>query len=163
MDAILGVYELNKVDLLRDVFIWAYERSAARYAAVRQSLGEPDPFRFKHKAALQQIVGEVVRGRMDRKTAAGYITAWVEKNGIPEAERENFRDVVACEVSLVKAHQFRLGGKTILDSCISDIVYTAENEGRTNHLVGESCSQQKKSALVLAGHPITRLLSEPQT
>ena len=43
MDAILGVYELNKVDLLRDVFIWAYERSAARYAAVRQSLGEPDP------------------------------------------------------------------------------------------------------------------------
>ena len=53
-----GVYELNKVDLLRDVFIWAYERSAARYAAVRQSLGEPDPFRFKHKAALQQMVGE---------------------------------------------------------------------------------------------------------
>ena len=52
MDAILGVYELNKVDLLRDVFIWAYERSAARYAAVRQSLGEPDPFRFAHKAAL---------------------------------------------------------------------------------------------------------------
>ncbi len=29
MDAILGVYELNNVDLLRDVFIWAYERSGA--------------------------------------------------------------------------------------------------------------------------------------
>ena len=28
-DAILGVHELNKVDLLKDVFIWAYERSAA--------------------------------------------------------------------------------------------------------------------------------------
>src|ERR1700677_2770423 len=69
MDAILGVYELNKIDLLRDVFIWAYERSAARYAAVRQSLGEPDPFRFKHKAALRQIVGEVVRGLMDREAA----------------------------------------------------------------------------------------------
>ena len=79
-DALLGVYELNKIDLLRDVFIWAYERSAARYAAVRQSLGEPDPFRFKHKAALRQIVGEVVRGRMDRKTAAAYVAAWVEKN-----------------------------------------------------------------------------------
>ena len=32
-EAVLGVYELNKVDLLKDVFIWAYERSAARYAA----------------------------------------------------------------------------------------------------------------------------------
>jgi hypothetical protein len=88
MDAILGVYELNRVDLLRDVFIWAYERSAARYAAVRQSLGEPDPFKFRHKAALRQIVGEVVRDRMDRKAAA-YLAAWAEKNAIPEAEREN--------------------------------------------------------------------------
>ncbi len=40
------------------------------YAPVRQSLGEPDSFRFKNKAALRQIVGEVVRGRMDRKAAA---------------------------------------------------------------------------------------------
>jgi hypothetical protein len=103
MDAILGVYELNKVDLLRDVFIWAYERSAARYAAVRQSSGEPDPFRFAHKAALRQIVGEVVRGRMDKKEAATYITAWVEKNGIPEAEQEKFRDMAESE--LVSLHE----------------------------------------------------------
>jgi Fic/DOC family len=41
--ATLGVYELNRIELLRDVFIWSYERSAERYAAVRQSLGEPDP------------------------------------------------------------------------------------------------------------------------
>jgi hypothetical protein len=103
MDAILGVYELNKIDLLRDVFIWAYERSAARYAAVRQSLGKPDPFRFKHKAALQQIVGEVVRGRMDSRAAAAYITAWVEKNGISEADREKFRDMAESE--LVSLHE----------------------------------------------------------
>ena len=46
-EAVLGVYELRRVELLRDVFIWAYQRSAARYAAVRQSLGEPDPFRMR--------------------------------------------------------------------------------------------------------------------
>ncbi len=45
-EAMLGVYELNRIELLRDVFIWAYRRSAARYTAVRQSLGEPDPFRM---------------------------------------------------------------------------------------------------------------------
>jgi hypothetical protein len=101
-DAILGIYELNRVDLLRDVFIWAYERSAARYAAVRQSLGEPDPFRFKHKAALRQIVGEVVRGRMNRKAAAAYIQSWVEKN-ISETEREQFRDIA--ETELLSLHE----------------------------------------------------------
>ena len=101
-DAILGVYELNQVDLLKDLFIWAYERSAARYVAVRQSLGEPDPFRFKHSAALRQIVGEVVRGRMDRKTAAAHIASWVDKN-IPEAERERFRDMA--EAELLSLHE----------------------------------------------------------
>ena len=48
-EAMLGVYELKRIDLLKDVFIWAYERSASRYAAVRQSLGDPDPFRLKHR------------------------------------------------------------------------------------------------------------------
>jgi hypothetical protein len=47
IDGVLGVYELNRIELLRDVFIWAYQRSCARYSAVRQSLGEPDPFRLR--------------------------------------------------------------------------------------------------------------------
>jgi Fic family protein len=96
-DAVLGVYELNKVDLLKDVFIWAYGRSAERYAAVRQSLGEPDPFRFKHSAALRQIVSEVVRGSMDRKRATAYIAQWAEAN-IAADERERFREVAEAEL-----------------------------------------------------------------
>lgn len=96
-DAVFGVYELNKVDLLKDVFIWAYERSVARYAAVRQSLGDPDPFRLQHRAALRQIVGEVIRGRMDRKTAAAYIAAWAQQK-ITAADRERFREMAESEL-----------------------------------------------------------------
>ena len=96
-EAVLGVYELNKIDLLKDVFIWAYERSAARYAAVRQSLGEPDPFRLKHRAVLREIVSEVIRARMDRKTAAAHITKWVEEK-IDPAARERFREMAESEL-----------------------------------------------------------------
>jgi len=95
--ATLGVYELNRIELLRDVFIWAYERSAARYAAVRQSLGEPDPFRLRHREALRAVVAEVVRGRMDRKTAAGHIAAWTAAN-IEERDRDAFREVAETEL-----------------------------------------------------------------
>jgi Fic family protein len=42
-DAVLGVYELNQVDLLKDVFIWAYERSAARYALSGSRSPSPTP------------------------------------------------------------------------------------------------------------------------
>ena len=55
-EGLLGVYELNRTQLLRDVFLLACERSAARYAAVRQSLGEPDPFRMQHRENLREVV-----------------------------------------------------------------------------------------------------------
>ncbi len=96
-EAMLGVYELNKVDLLKDVFIWAYERSAARYAAVRQSLGDPDPFRLKHRARLRELVGEVVRQVMDKRRAASHIASWVVRH-IEAADRERFRDIAESEL-----------------------------------------------------------------
>lgn len=101
-EAVLGVYELNRVELVKDVFIWAYERSAARYAAVRQSLGEPDPFRLRHRAALRQVVGDVVRGRMDRKEAAAHIASWAGEN-IPPGESEHFREIA--ETELLSLHE----------------------------------------------------------
>jgi len=96
-EAVLGVYELKQVDLLKDIFIWAYERSAARYAAVRQSQGEPDPFRLRHRTALHELVAAVVRGRMDRKQAVAHVAAWVEAHVEP-AEREQFRETAESEL-----------------------------------------------------------------
>ncbi len=101
-DAVLGVYELNRVDLLKDVFIWSYERSAARYAAVRQSLGEPDPFRLKHREALRRVISEVVRGRMDRMAAVRHIASWTAQN-IDQSEQEKFREIT--ESDLLGLHE----------------------------------------------------------
>ena len=64
VEGLLGVYELNRVDLLRDAFVWAYERSAQLYVAVRQSLGEPDKFRLRFRNELIEAVGQIVRGGM---------------------------------------------------------------------------------------------------
>ena len=101
-DAMLGVYEMNRIDLLRNVFMWAYERSAARYAAVRQSLGEPDPFRLRYRAALREIVGSIVRERMNRKTAAAHISSWVSKH-IDDADHDRFREIA--EGELLSLHE----------------------------------------------------------
>jgi Fic/DOC family/Helix-turn-helix domain len=103
--AMLGVYELNKVDLLKDIFIWGYERSASRYAAVRQSLGEPDPFRLRLRAELRTIIGAVVRGRMDKKKAATHIASWTAKN-IADADRAQFREIAETELSSLHEGNF---------------------------------------------------------
>ena len=96
-DAVLGVYELNKTELLRDVFFWAYERSADRYAAVRQSLGEPDPFRLRHRQELREVVAAVVRGRMGKKEAIAHVKDWTQGH-IDPADRERFRETAEDEL-----------------------------------------------------------------
>ena len=104
-EAILGVYELRCVELLRDVFIWAYERSAARYAAVRQSLGEPDPFRMRHRAALREVVAAVVRGRMDKGQASTHVSAWAQVH-VAQEDRERFREVAERELLGLQERNF---------------------------------------------------------
>ena len=61
VDGVLGVYELGRVDLLRDVFVWAYERSCQQYVAVQQHLVPPDTFRLRYRAALNEIVAAIIR------------------------------------------------------------------------------------------------------
>jgi len=67
IDGLVGIYELNRVELLLDVFVWAYERSSDRYAAIRQSLGEPDEFRLRFRNELIEVVSDIVR-RLTRPT-----------------------------------------------------------------------------------------------
>jgi len=104
-EAMLGVYELNRIDLLKDVFIWAYERSAAHYTAVRQSLGEPDPFRLKYRSALQDVVQNIVLERLNRKAAFDRIVQWAEQH-IPQEDRQRFREVAENEVLSLHAGNF---------------------------------------------------------
>lgn len=96
-EAVLGVYELNKIDLLKDVFIWAYERSATRYAAVRQSLGEPDPFRLQYRDAIRTVVRDVVRQAMGRKDAVAHIVTYARDN-VEATDHGRFREVAENEL-----------------------------------------------------------------
>jgi hypothetical protein len=62
VEGTLGVYEFNQVDLLRDLFVWAYERSCRRYLAITQTMAEPDPLRIRYRDALIEAVQTIVRG-----------------------------------------------------------------------------------------------------
>jgi Fic family protein len=102
IEGTLGVYELNEVDLLRDVFVWAYKRSCARYSAVRQSLGEPDPFRLQYREQIAQLVTEVVHKKMSKPEAVAYIQGFTSRH-IQAPDRERFIEVV--ENQLLSLHE----------------------------------------------------------
>lgn len=64
VEGTLGMYEFNQVDLLRDLFVWAYERSCQRYLAITQTMAEPDPLRIRYREVLIKAVQTIVRGGM---------------------------------------------------------------------------------------------------
>lgn len=59
--AVLGIYELTRIELLRDLYLWAYERSTQEYLAIKQDLAEPDPLRLAWREVIKQSVRKVVR------------------------------------------------------------------------------------------------------
>jgi Fic family protein len=61
VDGLIAVYELNRIELARDVFLWAYERSSQRYTVVRDALPQPDPIRLRNREQLIAIVNTIVR------------------------------------------------------------------------------------------------------
>ena len=94
---VLGVYELNAVAYLRDVFTWAYQQSSDRYSAVRQTLGDPDPFLLRYRTQIKALVGTVVRSRMSKTEAIAWIRAQTA-GMVPSAEQQRLIESVETEL-----------------------------------------------------------------
>lgn len=95
VEGILGVYEQNRIELLRDIFVWGYERSVKRYLSTREELGEPDPFRMKYRTLLAEIIREVVLQSVG--PSEDMVAAWAVER-LPEADRSQFISLVEAEL-----------------------------------------------------------------
>ena len=98
VDALLGVYELNDVALLRDVFVWAYERSCQQYLAVQQQLQPPDTFRLRYRNELAGIVCAIVRS--GSKISEPVIQACLPA-GVAYEDRSRFIALVIAEFKTI--------------------------------------------------------------
>ncbi len=94
MDAIIGVYELNRIELLRDVFVWADARSCQQYVAVKQNLVPPDIFRLRYRQALSEVVAAIVRS--DEAATDATVSARRPPT-VTEADKPHFIAVVLAE------------------------------------------------------------------
>jgi len=58
--ALLGIYEKNDLALLSDLYVWAYKRSSQQYSAIQQAMGEPNVFKLKYRAEIQDIIRTII-------------------------------------------------------------------------------------------------------
>lgn len=96
-DGILAIYELNRIELLRDVFIWAYERSCKEYKVVQQTLGEPDPFRLRYRDIIREVVQQIVKESRNPAQAQELLQRYA--SGVAQDDRIRFYAVVQTELN----------------------------------------------------------------
>lgn len=93
--SILGLYEMTRVELLRDLYVWAYERSTQEYLAIKQDLAEPDPARLAWRDLIKQTIRNVVT--QPDKDAFAVIQQAVITH-VPEMERGNVQALIVEEL-----------------------------------------------------------------
>lgn len=96
VDTMIGVYELNQVDLLRDVFVWAYERLCQQYVAVQQSLVPPDILRLCYRQVHGKVIASVVRSGLSANEAS--VKAMLP-GSVELEDREHFTQLVLKELA----------------------------------------------------------------
>lgn len=102
--AVRGVVERSRVDLLRDVFLLGYSRSAQRHCAVGPT-GAADPFRLEHDDALRAAVAELIRARVPSERVAEWLELWMQGR-VADALQDRFARVVERELSGLREDNF---------------------------------------------------------
>lgn len=102
IQATLAVYELGEIDLLRDIFIWAYRRSCGRYNDYLQVVSAPDPLRVTYRSLIHSTVSHVVTDRLNKSEAIKFIRSQAVAN-VPLADQPRFIEVV--ENQLMSLHE----------------------------------------------------------
>ncbi len=97
IQGLLAIYELNRIELFQDIFVWAYERSASFYLATLEAIGQPDIFRIRYRELIRQAIFEVIQYKMKRPAASKYIAQFAEDH-IPCAEQNHFIEIVEFEI-----------------------------------------------------------------
>lgn len=96
IQGLLAIYELNQIELFRDVFVWAYERSASIYLATLEAIGEPDPFRVHYKDLIKEAIRKIVQNSMDKLQSAQFVSNFASEN-IPPQNQSRFIEIVEIE------------------------------------------------------------------
>jgi Fic family protein len=100
--SLLGIYERNDISLLRDLFLWAYTRSALRYTAIQQSMAEPNLLKLKYRSDIQEIIRTVILEKVAGSQVVQRVQDLLKAKNFPEdVTSELFKSI---ETEIISLH-----------------------------------------------------------
>ena len=98
VSALLGVYERNDVSLIRDLYIWAYNRSSQKYTAVQQSLGEPNLLKLRYREPVREIVRSIILEKVAGEQVVQKIRELIETKNVPDDDLDALFHLIETEI-----------------------------------------------------------------
>ena len=98
VQSLLGVYEMRRIFLLRDVFLWAYEHSAKQYTVLSDVIDneKPDILRLRYHRKIILLISSLVCQTLKPKKALVKIK--LESKKLPKRDQTRFVEVVESEL-----------------------------------------------------------------
>ena len=98
VSALLGVYERNDISLIRDLYIWAYNRSSQKYTAIQQSMGEPNLLKLQYRQVIHDIINTIITERVAGTEIVRKIQELIEASNIAETDRQAVFNLIETEI-----------------------------------------------------------------
>ena len=96
--SLLGVYEKNEVNLIAELYMWAYTRSSQRYSAIQQSLGEPNLLKLKYRTLIQEIIREIIVDKTEGAKVVSKIQDLIKQKEISESDHAEIFKLIETEI-----------------------------------------------------------------
>ena len=96
--ALLGVYEMNDISLMRDLYLWAYTRSSQKYSAIQQAMGEPNLLKLKYRTQIYDIIRTIVLEKADGSQVVSRIQSLIKVHNLPTSDCTELFKVIETEI-----------------------------------------------------------------
>lgn len=98
MMSLLGIYEKNDIHLLRDLYVWAYEKSSQRYSALQQTMGEPNIFKLKHRNIIHEIIQNIILKKIAGPQVASKLKELITPLEFSKEEKNQLLQILETEI-----------------------------------------------------------------
>ena len=112
--SLLGIYEKNDVSLMRDLYAWAYKRSAQRYSAIQQVMSEPNLFKMKYRDAIHNIIRTLILEKVAGQKIDAAVKKMIKTLKLPPNDANQLFHMI--ETEIINLHEGNIAQFKILPS-----------------------------------------------
>ena len=90
---------ISRGSSFRDLYLWAYQRSAQKYSAIQQTLGEPNQLKLKYRTVIHETVRTIILEQVAGRKVVERVKDLIASRPIPAPDAEQLFGIIELEIA----------------------------------------------------------------